>query len=80
MAFDMYFLVGLVKKTERVDHHEEFIFQWMDGDDQYPDANFIWENFYNSPQIDAERSNQLVHELLQLVSPRNTISLRKSNS
>ena len=68
MAFDMHFQTKEVKKKEKIDHHEEFIFQLMEGDNKYPNANFIWENFYNGPQIDAEKSNQLVHELLQLKS------------
>ncbi|MEL7001794.1 MAG: hypothetical protein AAFN93_03565 [Bacteroidota bacterium] len=65
MAFDMHFQNRGVKRKEKIDHHEEFIFQLMEGDEKYPIANFIWENFYNGPQISTEKSNQLVHELLQ---------------
>ena len=68
MAFDMYFRVGAVKRREKVDLHEEFILQLMDEDDKYPTANFLWESFYNGPQLNPDQSNQLVHELLLLKS------------
>jgi len=66
MAFDMFFIADSSKTKEKINHSEEFIFHLLDGNNEYPEINLLWENFYNGPEIDSERSNRLVHELLKL--------------
>lgn len=68
MAFDMHSGANSSYSQEKVAHHEEFIFQLMEGKEAYPTANYIWDNFYKSPKIDPEKSGKLVHELLNLKS------------
>lgn len=77
MAFDMYMRYGLFTKKEQIHHHEEFILQMME-EGEYPDANFLWENFYNGPKIDPEMANRLVHELLEFRSTHENHSQIKS--
>jgi len=70
MSFDMY----LESERAFIDHHEEGIFQLSINDDSYPQLNWIWDNYYKSPQVSPEIANNLVHELIQLkekVYPKN---------
>jgi len=62
MAFDFY----LDKERTFIDHHEEGLFELINDDEKYPRLNWLWENFYNGPEIDPAVANELVHELIAL--------------
>ncbi|MEO0510935.1 MAG: hypothetical protein AAF065_13880 [Verrucomicrobiota bacterium] len=62
MAFDMK-ADGL---KEAIQHHEEEIFSKILENDDYPQLNRIWEQFYDGPQIFPDQANELVHELIAL--------------
>ena len=64
MAFDMYFR----KERACIDHHEEGLFNVINEDDSYPKLNWIWQEYYDSPLIQPNDANDLVHELLALRS------------
>lgn len=64
MAFDMY----LSGEREFIDHHEEELFYKINEDERFPKLNWLWEHFYNSPDIIPEISNYIVHELILLKS------------
>jgi hypothetical protein len=62
MAFDLY----LNSERSYIDHHEEEIFLLISDDEEFPNLNWLWQNFYEGPRISPEISNKLVHELLML--------------
>ncbi|MCW8936020.1 MAG: hypothetical protein OQK98_14995 [Gammaproteobacteria bacterium] len=62
MAFDMY----LDNRREKIDYHEEGIFNLIEDNEDFPKLNYIWREFYDSPKITPETANELVHELLAL--------------
>lgn len=62
MAFDLKF----GNKKESIGHHEEGLFQAVNGSDDYPVLNWVWEQYYSSPKIDYDICNKLVHELISL--------------
>ncbi|MBV1910608.1 MAG: hypothetical protein KUG78_15000 [Kangiellaceae bacterium] len=62
MAFDMF----LGKERACIDHHEEGLFAVINDDDSYPKLNWIWQEYYDSPLIQPNDANELVHELLAL--------------
>ncbi len=62
MAFDMY----LANKKIFIDVHEEALFHKINEDERFPKLNWIWEHFYNGPEIIPEISNDIVHELILL--------------
>jgi hypothetical protein len=63
MAFDMY----LGERSEKIDHHEAFIFKLIEDQSAYPELSRIWKQFYGNPVISPEQSNRLVHELIMLL-------------
>ena len=67
MAFDLY----LGNEREFIGIHEEILFSLINENDLYPNLNWLWENYYDSPLIHAARANDIVHELIKL---RNEIS------
>ena len=67
MAFDLY----LENEKAFIDFHEEVLFSLINENDLYPNLNWLWENYYNSPLIHSARANDIVHELIKL---RNEIS------
>lgn len=62
MAFDMY----ADQLNENIEHNEEYIFSYINELDEFPLLNWIWNQFYNSPRINPEQSNDIVHELIAL--------------
>ncbi len=62
MPFDIY----LDEERVFIDHHEEHMFDLINEDDNYPQLNWIWEEFYNGPVIYPNIANDLVHELIAL--------------
>jgi hypothetical protein len=62
MAFDMY----LGERREKIDYHEEFIFELIEDEMMYPELSLIWRDFYGKPIISPEQSNRLIHELIML--------------
>lgn len=65
MAFDMY--AG--ERSERIDHHEEFLFSLVAADEsEYPQLMSIWERFYDGPCLAPEQAGAIVHELIELLS------------
>ena len=60
MAFDMY----LDDERAYIDHHEEGIFSLINEDEKCPRLNWIWQEFYDSPVIEPNVANELVHELI----------------
>ena len=56
----------LDKRREKIDYHEEGIFNLIDENDAFPQLNYLWREFYDSPKITPEAANDLVHELLEL--------------
>ena len=63
MAFDMY--AGDLRLS--INHSEEYILQAASqAPDKYPELTKVWENFYDGPFIDHDRSNRIVHELIAL--------------
>jgi len=62
MAFDLY----LGKERAFIEIHEEVLFSLINEKDEYPNLNWLWKNYYESPRIAANRANDLIHELLQL--------------
>ncbi|OZG75033.1 hypothetical protein BTA51_01120 [Hahella sp. CCB-MM4] len=63
MALDLY--AG--NEKDRIATHEEALFLIViEHDENYPVLNWLWSEFYNGPRINPEKSNLLVHELLQL--------------
>lgn len=66
MAFDLQYKDGLNSRRENIFSSEENFFNLIEENINYPILNFIWENFYESPKLEPEKSNQLVHELVAL--------------
>ncbi len=64
MAFDLRF----ENKKEKIEPHEEGLFLLVNEDDRYPALNWLWQEFYDSPRIQPERCNEIVHELIFLQS------------
>lgn len=62
MPFDIY----LGKESVFIDHHEEFMFELVNDDEDYPRLNWIWANFYDGPVVPPDVANELVHELIAL--------------
>ncbi len=63
MAFDMY----ANKRREKIDHHEESLFDFLKNEKEaYPGLNDIWNKFYKNSRIQPHVSNELVHELLRV--------------
>ena len=62
VAFDMY----ADQLNENIEHNEEYIFSYINELDEFPLLNWIWNQFYNSPRINPEQSNDIVHELIAL--------------
>ena len=62
MAFDMY----LDGERAFIDHHEENLFYLIKEDENYPQLNWIWQQFYDGPRIEPHIANDLVHELIRL--------------
>jgi len=60
VAFDMY----LNDERAYFDHHEEAIFDLITEDNKYPRLNWVLQEFYGSPVIEPNVSNELVHELI----------------
>ncbi|MBL1320522.1 MAG: hypothetical protein COA63_005600 [Methylophaga sp.] len=73
MAFDFY----LGEDSTFIDHHEEGIFELINDNEQYPQLNWLWENFYDGPLIAPNIANKLVHELIEL---RQQLYHRKEHS
>lgn len=61
MAFDMF----SKNYDAAIGTHEEEIFYLINEDDNFPQLNRIWENYYKSPKISVEQANELVHELIE---------------
>ena len=75
MAFEMY----ANKYHEKIDHHEEILFHYVnDHDENYPSLYDIWENFYNGPRFSPEFANNVVHELILLLSNINEFENKKA--
>ncbi|WP_158587212.1 hypothetical protein [Motilimonas pumila] len=62
MAFDMY----ADQLQEKIAHNEEFLFTYVNENEDFPLLNLVWEAFYDGPEIYPEQSNSLVHELISL--------------
>ena len=62
MPFDIY----LGEERVFIDHHEELMFDLINDDANYPQLNWIWKKFYDSPVIQPCIANDLVHELITL--------------
>jgi hypothetical protein len=62
MPFDIY----LAEESVFIDHHEESLFELVNGDSNFPQLNWIWEKFYDGPVIQPNIANDLVHELILL--------------
>ncbi|VUD58553.1 hypothetical protein TDB9533_02451 [Thalassocella blandensis] len=73
MAFDLY----LNHIREKITHHEEVIFHMANNDDSYPTLQWLWSEFYNSPNIPPEKSNALVHELIGILNTKQVESAIK---
>ena len=64
MAFDMY--AGDLRLS--INHSEEYILQSASqSPEKYPELTRVWEEFYDGPVIDHDRSNRIVHELIALL-------------
>ena len=64
MAFDMY--AGDLRLS--INHSEEHILlAASQAPESYPELTKVWEEFYDSPVIDHDRSNRIVHELIELL-------------
>lgn len=64
MAFDMY--AGDLRLS--INHSEEYILQSASqAPEKYPELTKVWEEFYDGPVIDHDRSNRIVHELIALL-------------
>ena len=65
MAFDMY--AGDLRLS--INRAEEYILQSAYQEpEKYPELTRIWEEFYDGPVIDHDRSNRIVHELIALLA------------
>jgi len=64
VAFDMY----ADQIREKIEHNEEYIFTYINEDDNYPILNWVWDEYYNSPSISSDQSNSIVHELISLAA------------
>lgn len=63
MAFAL--LAGELRLS--ISHSEEYILQAAyQAPEKYPELTKIWEEFYDDPVIDHDRSNLIVHELIEL--------------
>jgi len=63
MAFAL--LAGELRLS--ISHSEEYILQAAyQAPEKYPELTKIWEEFYDSPVIKHDRSNRIVHELIEL--------------
>ena len=51
---------------EKIDHHEENLLSMVREDENFPKLSWLFDEFYNGPQINPECSNELVHELINL--------------
>ncbi len=51
---------------EKIDLHEEIILQTAHDNPSYPALTWLFDEFYNGPIISPEKSNALVHELIEL--------------
>ncbi|WP_422040664.1 hypothetical protein [Roseibium sp.] len=50
-----------------ISHSEEYILQAAyQAPEKYPELTKIWEEFYDRPVIERDRSNRIVHELIEL--------------
>ena len=73
MAFDLY----LGKERAFIDIHEEVLFSLINENDQFPNLNWLWQNYYESPLISPERANDIIHELIKLLDEINNKSQYK---
>ena len=64
MAFEMYF----DDHHETIEHHEEFLFALIPNSVIFPELSRLWQAFYDSPTLQPDQANQLVHELIQLLA------------
>ena len=62
MAFDMY----ADQMEEKFEHNEEYLFSYINELAEFPTLNWIWQEFYKSPQINSDQANAIVHELIHL--------------
>jgi len=63
MAFDLY----SGNLSECIEHHEEAIFRFVDSG-SHAQLSRMKESFYRDPEFSPEQSNELVHELISLLS------------
>ncbi len=65
MAFDMY--AGDLRLS--INYSEENILQSASQvPKKYPELTKVWEEFYDGPVIDHDRSNRIVHELIAFLA------------
>lgn len=73
MAFDMY----LDGKNEKIHYSEEDFFMIITKEDDFPNLEWLWEEFYCSPKIDGQRA-KLIAEELELAKKHKRIKSRHS--
>lgn len=65
MAFDM----QTSETSERINHHEDFLFLLVDEQpDRYPQLSILWDKFYDSPVLSPPQAEAIVHELIDLLN------------
>lgn len=73
MAFDMY----LDGKNEKIHYSEEDFFMIVTKEDGFPNLEWLWEEFYNGPEIDGQRA-KLIAEELEMAKNHKRIKSRHS--
>ena len=65
----------LYKKRVFIDYDEEIIFNLINENDAYPELNWLWEKYYDSPTITPYLAKVLASELTALAN-----SVKKKNN